>query len=563
MRESWTFLFRELRRRRVFRVASFYVVGSWLAVQVVSELNDPLKIPDWVDTAVVLILVLGFPIVLILGWILDLTPSGLRVTGPGPEGPVPPRVKAMATLIWASVLSVSVLLASLIIDRIEPEPDPFQGLVDVSKPVPGFSGRAAIAVLPFLNHSDDREQDYFADGFTEDLITALQSIQSFPVIARTSTFQYKNHDHSAQEIAAELGAGYIVEGSIRKVGQDVRINARVVKDDAKQIWADSYTYEFNEVLKIQDRVVANIIHAIEPELILTEADRSRFVRTEDMEAWDYYLQALTNTYAPFAFTDLNGRYVPPERLDLARTLLFEAIDLDPHFASAYRLLNHVEGAFAFNLSHLLDPEQSAEKIRLALEYGERARLISPFEPAVCSCQAAMLLMSGDVENAFRLQRESLRYNPSNAVAHAMMGKILQVKGRYEKALEEIAIAKRLSPRSMAMTTFLYFEAATQLAMGQFDHAIDTADRSLLLVPGNYDALYIRILALAATDRIEEARSDVVSLRKLIPEASTPSSGWTESFPEAVASRVRFASSDNLHTQSFNEGLAVVLRALGW
>lgn len=558
----WLLLAREARRRGVFRAASVYAVGAWFIVQLVSELNDPLKIPDWVDSSVVLLLIVGFPVVLALGWIYRFA-AGEGLDAQGLAVRTSHRVQVLASALWSCIAVAAVLLAANLMRHVEPEIDPFQGLVDVSDPVPGFSGRAAIAVLPFRNLSDDAEQDYFADGITEDLITALQSYQSFPIIARASTFQYKAGQLSLEEIAGQLGAGYIVEGSIRKVGGDVRINVQLSRPDGRQLWADSDTYEFKDALHIQDKVVDRIIHAIEPQLIITEADRARFVRTEDMEAWDYYLQALTNTYAPFAFTDLNGQYVSAERLDKARELLFKAVELDPNFASAWRLLNHVEGAFVFNLAHLIGPDEAREKVRLAIEYGEKARLISPFEPGVCSCQSAMLLMSGDVDGAYQLQAESLKHNPSNAVAHAMMGKILQVRGEYPSALKSLNLAKRLSPRGMAMTSFLYFEAATWLAMSEFDQAISAADKSLLLVPGNYDAAIVRLLALVGDNRLEDARGEIERLRRIVPKGARPASGWTEPFPRSVASATRLLDGTKLVGLSFNDGLDVVLHMLHW
>ena len=175
----------------------------------------------------------------------------------------------------------------------------------------------------------------------------------------------------------------------------------------------------------------------------------------------------------------------------------------------------------------------------------------------------MLLMSGDVEAAFQLQQESLRHNPSNAVARAVMAKILQVRGENELALQEIALAKRLSPRDMAMTSFLYFEAAAYLALGRFDKAIKASDQSLLLVPGNYDSRFVRILSLFASDQREGAKAELGRLRELVSAELMPTTGWDEPFPTAVAARVTLASGRSLMGVDYNEGLHAILHELGW
>lgn len=429
--------------------------------------------------------------------------------------------------------------------------------------IPGFSGRAAIAVLPFVNVSNDPAQEYFADGITEDLITGLQSFQSFPIIARTSTFQYKHKTTDIRDIAAALGAGYVIEGSVRKAGERVRINAQLINHQGTHVWADNYDFELQDVLQVQAQLVDRILHAIEPELIISEADRSRFVRTEDMEAFDYYLQATTNTFAPFGFTDLNGESVSAERLETARELAHNALQLDPDFAAAYRLLNHIDGSYLVNLRHLLTDVEAEETLRRSIAAGEKSRQLSPFEPTVCSCLAAMLLMSGDVDGAALLQEESLLQNPAEAGVHAVMAKILQVKGDQERALREIQLAKRLSPEDMAMTTFAYFEAAILQASGRFDDAVAAANRSLLLSPANFDARYVQILSLLAGGDEQAARRAVQKLRESASPGFNPKSGWTEAFPVAVAENVTLASGEPLGGREFNDGLAMVLQELGW
>lgn len=438
-------------------------------------------------------------------------------------------------------------------------------IVDVSKPVPGFSDRAAIAVLPFLNMSADSDQEYFADGVTEDLITGIQSFQSFPVIARTSTFQYKGKGIDVREIAATLGAGYIIEGSVRKVGNDdVRINVQISNHQGQHVLVEKFDFKFADTLQKQDEVIRKILLAIEPKLIISEADRVGYVRTEDMQAWDYYLQALPNTFAIFANTNLSGQPVTREQLEYATTLLHKALDLDPSFAAAYRLLNHTQAYHAGRFRYTMKGEEEyLAAIEKGLEYGEKARQISPFEPSVCSCQSALLLMKGDIDAASRLQQEALRVNPANSFVWVIMAKVLQIEGDYERALHEINMGKRLSPTDIGMTGYLSIEAAIYQSMGQFDKAIEVAQKALLLSPRTYDAEFVRILSLYAQGNVGEARSAVSKLQGKTPAGFNPVARWVEPFPEVVAERITLDNGNDLKNMSYKEGVKAVFHQLGW
>ena len=560
-------LLQELKRRHVYRVTVVYVVASWLLLQVADTLFPAFGVEDGGLRILALTLLFSFPIVLLFTWVFELTPDGIKKTllvEPGESVRVRKSDYVVGILLISLIGAMSLqLLTDDETGAVNPPRSPATSAVDVSAPVPGFSGRAAIAVIPFVNMSNDPEQEYFADGITEDLITGLQSFQSFPIIARTSTFQYKGKSPDIREVANALGAGYIIEGSVRKVENDVRINVQLINREGQHVWAENYDFKFEDVLKIQTQLVSKIMLAIEPELIITEGDRSRFVRTEDMEAFDYFLRAATNTFVSFGFTDLNGQPVTPERLELAREYALKAVELDPNFAAGWRLLNHIDGSYLVNLAYLFTPEEQWVVLERAIEYGQISRQLSPFEPTVCSCLAAMLLMHGDVEEALLLQEESLRQNPSNATVHAVMAKILHVLGDDERALEEINIARRLSPEDMAMTTYLYFEAEIHESAGRFVQAIAAANKALLLAPKNYDAHYIKITSLYASGQREQALAAVARLREDTPAGFRPTSAWGTVFPGSVAKSVTVQSGLSLSGLDYNEGLGLVFKELGW
>lgn len=563
-------LFQELQRRNVFRVGIAYAVAGWVLLQVGDLVLENIEAPAWVIQAMMLVVALGFIAALIIAWAYELTPEGIKRDRDVERGQSImhetgrklDRIIMGFLLVAVAYFAVDKFVLDLSRDAKPVLAEP-PIIIDIATPVAGFSGRAAIAVIPFVNMSNDPDQEYFADGITEDLITGLQSFQSFPIIARTSTFQYKGTSPDVREIAAALGAGYIVEGSVRKVNDEVRINVQLNDRHGQHVWAENYDFEFKDVLRIQSELVSKVMLAIEPELIISEADRTRFVRTEDMEAFDYFLRAATNTFASFAFTDLNGEVVTPERLELAREYATKAVELDPKFAAAWRMLNHIEGSYAVNYAYLFSEQELKEKIERGIKYGQRSRLLSPFEPTVCSCLAAMLLMSGDVEGARLLQEESLKQNPSSAIVHAVMAKILQVSGDDERALEEITLAKRLSPEDMAMTTFLYFEAAIYQDLGRFSEAVAAANLSLLTSPLNYDAEFVKITSLYASGQRELARAAIVRLKASSPPDFQPVSGWSQPFAESVADSVTLANGMSLNGLRYNDGLRLVFEDLGW
>jgi TolB-like protein len=479
---------------------------------------------------------------------------------------VSPAAWGLAALVLVGVIVVATLQFST--DSADPTTTNSQtgyspSVVDVSKPVPGFSNRAAIAVMPFINLSEDGSQEYFADGITEDLITGLQSFQSFPVIARTSTFQYKNSASDARTIASELGAGYIIEGSVRKVGNQVRINVQLNNDSGKHLWAEKFDFEYKNVLGIQDELIQKVLIAIEPKLIVTEADRARHVRTQDMQAWDYYLQAVPNTLAPWSFTNLNGQPVSHAQGELARSLLLKALQIDPQFPAAYRLLNHVESWNGYSYLQSGENEEALAALGRAINYGKLARQLSPFEPSLCSCLAADLLIAGETDSALGLQEEALRENPSNAIVHGIMAKILQVAGDYERALHEIGIAKRLAPRSMSMSYFLTWEASIHQSMGHFETAAAIAESAMLLSPINIDAQFIKIISLFAIGNHAAAKAAVEELRRNTPPDHRVFVLFPDKFPDAVAQQVSLADGRTLHGMSYQQGLDAIFAQLGW
>ena len=280
-------MFLKLRQRKVFRVLAAYAVGAWLLVQVADVTLSAFDASTWGLRAFIVLVALGFPIAAVLAWGFQVYPDGLRRIRPetGSESPLKTYgFELVSVIILVAVVGYSVCRTGM------PElvfSDP--ATVDVTVPVPGFNGRAAIAVLPFVNVSDDPEQEYFADGITEDILTELQAWRTFPVISRNSSFVYKGKAVDVRTVGEELGVGYVLEGSVRKFADKVRITAQLIDahTDDTHLWAERYDRRLEKVFEVQDDITLSIVSAIAPEIARSEMSRVTAMRTQDMQAYDH------------------------------------------------------------------------------------------------------------------------------------------------------------------------------------------------------------------------------------------------------------------------------------
>ncbi len=513
---------RELRRRNVFKVGAAYVVMAWVLIQFTDIVLPTFNSPDWVSRTITFFLILGFPVAVILAWAYEMTPQGIKKTQDVPLEKSITRLTGQK-LKYAIIAALAAALVIVILDNyVLTDSDPLEGLVDVSQSVPGFSNRAAIAVLPFVNLSQDPAQEYFSDGISEDIITGLQSFGGFPVISRTSTFSFKGKATDVREIARTLGAGYILEGSVRKVENRVRINAQLIDANGRHIWAELYDRDLHDIFAVQDEIRLQIIGAIEPELLTTEMDRAALVRTEDMEAWDYYLQSSAIAPAFGGYADRQGRLVTIESMEQAMELAQKAVELDPVFADAYTLLGHISTAYAGSLRGQVDDDIADKALQDGFEYTRRGRELSPFSATTCSCYVWFLSGAAgpeylDLDAALEIQGDAVRLNPANAIARAMLGYVYLVHGRYDEALLEAQVAKRLSPRDVSLSYFFYVEAAASLGLGYWQTAVDLARSAIRLTPLNFDGHAVRIAALYALGDTAAAANALEELEESIPD----------------------------------------------
>ncbi len=373
----------------------------------------------------------------------------------------------------------------------------------------------AIAVLPFDNLSADPEQEYFADGVTEDIITALSSVQSFFVIARNSTFTYKGKAVDIKRVGRELGVHYVMEGSVRKAGQRVRVTAQLLDASTGQhIWADRYDGALDDIFDLQDQITTTVVGAIEPYLNRAEFERIKQKRPDSLDAYNLTLRGLQS------MNELN-----PDSTARALELFIKAIEADPNYARAYVCASWCHRRHVQLRGMTLSEEDKSECIRLA----DAALKLDDTDPYVL-WQVAMtrMLIERDLHSAELLIEQSLAINANSTRGWSASGYLRCLLGQPEAAIESAERAIRLSPVDPSMWVPHGLIADAKLQLGDYDTAVSFARKSIRLHRDNLPVHHVLIASYAQLDQMKEASDAVRELLKLDPE--TTISRLQEIFP---------------------------------
>jgi len=318
--------------------------------------------------------------------------------------------------------------------------------------------KPSIAVLPFDNMSGDPEQEYFSDGITEDIITALSKFRWFFVIARNSSFTYKGKSVDVKQVARELGVRYVLEGSVRKAGSRVRISAQLIDaQTGNHVWAERYDRELADIFDLQDEMTATIVGAIEPELGSAERARAKRKPPDNLDAWDRYQRGLWHFW----------RYTRDD-IDEAERLFQSAIDLDPGFGPAYAGV-----AYLLNF-HVIygwtdTPDQTLGR---ALRAGQLAVSTDDKDPFAHCALGRVLTMQGDFETAIAELEKAIDLNPNLALAHYGLGFALTWSGRAREALPHFHNAIRQSPHDPALWSFETMTGFAHIHLGEYVEAVE-------------------------------------------------------------------------------------------
>ena len=375
--------------------------------------------------------------------------------------------------------------------------------------------KPSIAVLPFQNMSVDPEQEYFADGIVEEIITALSRMRWLFVIARNSSFTYKGRAVGVKQIARELGVRYLLEGSVRKAGNKIRITGQLIDcATSAHLWANRFEGALGDIFDLQDQVTASVVGAIAPKLEQAEIERSRRKPTESLDAYDYYLRGMA------AF----NRWTPEGNIE-ALSMFQRAIELDPQFASAYgfavRCYNQRK-ANGWPSDRRRDALEVAKLAQRAAELGKDDAV------ALALAGIGLVWVVGDLEQGAALIERALTLNPNWAWAWLFSGWAQMWLGEPEVAIERLVRAMRLSPQESQMFGMEAAMAWAHFFAGRYQEAMSWAEKAVREQSNYFPALSILAGSCSMAGREAEARSTLESLRRLDPDLRISTLG--EAFP---------------------------------
>src|SRR2546425_2319382 len=402
----------ELKRRNVYKVAITYAVVAWLLVQAASILLPTFEAPSWVMKVLVVLLALGFGLVVFISWAFEATPEGLKCT----EN-VPPEVAA-ALPTWSRrkfavfIVGVAVIAAGLLA---------FQLFRTARSTITSSAENKSVAVLPFVNMSADKNYEYLSDGMTEELITALSKITGLQVKARTSSFAFKGKNEDIQKIGELLHVSHLLEGSVAKAGNKLRITAQLIQaSDGNHEWSDTYDREMQDIFAVRSEVAQQVAATLKVRLLGEEKRKIDKKPTENLEAYNLYRQ---------------GRYyadkLSEEGMAKARPLFEQAIEKDPRFALAYAGIadNYVLIADVF-----IPPREAFSKAK------EAALKAIELDDSLAEAHASLGFVhfhyDWDWAAAEKEFKRALTLNPQSAQAHLLYTEYLAGMGRYDEAYSQ-------------------------------------------------------------------------------------------------------------------------------
>jgi TolB-like protein len=367
--------------------------------------------------------------------------------------------------------------------------------------------KPSIAVLPFQNMSGDPDQEYFADGLTEDIITGLSRQPWFFVIARNSSFAYKGEAVDVRDVASELGVRYVLEGSVRRSANRVRVTGQLIDATAgNHLWADRYDRELADIFEVQDEITNSVIGSVGPQILVAEAARVRRKPPQSIDAWDLVMQALPHMWR-----------MNPEEHRRAQTLLQQAIELDPDYAHAHALLGWIYVSL-FNLNVRSPIGEFTDK---AIEAGAKAVALDDQEP-----WGHLVLGLGHArrrrpEPARAHLSRAVELNPNFALGYAGLGYALACGGAPERGLQSLEQANRLSPRDPFLATYApIVRYMAFFALGRYEEAVEVCRATAALNPHHVGAWRLMTVSLGMLGRIEEAQAALAHTLTLQPDLSS-------------------------------------------
>lgn len=485
--------FAELQRRNVYRVAVAYGVVSWLLIQIATQTFPVFDIPNWGSRLVIVVLILGFPIALVLAWAYEITPEGIKATEDLAAGkPIKRQTGRLLDFIIIGVLVAVIAVMA------------FPYLRGAKSPTPDVP-KKSIAVLPFVALSQIKDQEYFSDGITEQIIDSLAHVHGLFVVARTTAFSFKNKNVDIREVGRQLGVTHVLEGSVRQGPGKIRVAAQLIDvANGFHLWSETYDFTERDLLSLQSDVAKKVASALRIELHLAETKQLAKLPTENPEAYDLYLR---------------GHYLLVKRtvdsVQKGRALFEEAVAKDPGFAlghagiaDSYILLGKLGAISSEEVSARAWPEVSsalALNENLAEGYISRGILLTDYEWNWPAAEADF--------------RKALEINPNSASAHHWYARHLAEIARFDDAMREIGAAEKLDSLVPAI---LSTKAKILGAAHRYKEAIGQCGKTLELEPNFAQAF--SILAQAHVHN-HEYPEGIEAAKKYVELSS--GSGWAK------------------------------------
>jgi TolB-like protein/Flp pilus assembly protein TadD len=452
--------FSELKRRNVYKVAIAYIVGGWAFSQGIAQVFPVFDVPNWIIRLIVLLIIVGLPIALVLSWMFEITPEGIKRTETADAMPVATRNKKHVW-IYVVVVGAAISVALFFLGRYTAS-----NTAGAARTEAAAVSQKSIAVLPFDNLSRDPDNAYFCEGVQDEILTRLAKVTDLKVISRTSTQHFKSTPDNLPQIARQLGVTNILEGSIQKANDQVRVNVQLISALADaHLWAETYDRKLTDIFAVESDIAKSIADTLRAKLSSSAEHVLASRPTENAEAHELYLK---------------GRYFwnrrTGENLKKAVEYFQQSIGKDPGYALAYSGLADC---------HVLLPaypelgSNPRDELPKALEAARKAVELDDTLAEAHTSLARALASSLQLPAAMSEFKRAIELNPNYATAHQWFGECLQSQGRVKEALAELKRAQELDPLSLIINSVLGFAFDT---VGKSDEAITQLHKTIEMDP---------------------------------------------------------------------------------
>lgn len=541
--------FEELKKRNVYRVATVYAIAGWLIIQVADVIFPYFGLPEWMVTAIIIITLLGFPIAVVLAWIFEMSPNGMVRTGSkqATDNPFPERKKKPLTSAVAIVILLLILAGQFVYFSFLRKPgNEVQSASSTSLSMPSNS----IAVLPFVNMSEEKDNQFFSDGVMEAILNNLSMIHDLKVVSRTSVEKYRNQDKNIGEIAAELEVANILEGSVQRIGDQVRVTAQLISgENDEHIWADSYDRQLTDIFAIQSEIAQTIAENLEVIMTTEELELMKNAPTSNLKAYELYLKAW--------YMDVDTEEDVLEAIKLCE----KAIELDPEFGMAYAWKGlNLQRLGVYGYSETLCYDSAMKLQDVAIEIDPKIWL--PY-----AVRTQLFSNSNQSQQALKNLYKVLELNPNNTWACQRLGNYLLIQDEYDKAIDQILKLATLSQgehdeKEIDQTLgFFLYNLDKKLSYQHFLRAIEVnPERAVVYQQLNSCAMYFGEYDLMIKYSLEyrKLRPDLVNAGNMLAQAYMWAGKYKESeniYEELLSVISKFASTYTVYPSKHRLGYA--------